>query len=128
MVATTVALAVAACAPDPDDGAGSQTGSPVATGPVTTEIVSSIDNNFLPQVLTIAVGTEVVFENNGRNDHDVIPVADPEAISWGVQAEQFMPGDTYSHVFTEPGTYQYYCTIHGIATAGMFGSIVVTDA
>jgi plastocyanin len=29
-------------------------------------------------------------------------------------------------VFDTPGTYVYFCTIHGTASAGMFGTIVVT--
>jgi plastocyanin len=33
---------------------------------------------------------------------------------------------TYSHVFTEPGEYPYYCTAHGTKTRGMIGKIVVT--
>ena len=38
-----------------------------------------------------------------------------------------MPKATYSHVFDQPGTYAYFCTIHGTATAGMIGTIVVTE-
>lgn len=88
--------------------------------------VVAIDNNFLPQALTVAAGTEVKFLNNGRNDHDVVPEGDLEVSTWGVLVEDFLPGDTYSYVFTTPGTYVYYCTIHGTSTAGMFGSIEVT--
>lgn len=89
--------------------------------------VLSLDNNYIPQELTVVAGTEVEFFNNGRNDHNVIPEGDLEASSWGVQLEDFRPGDRYSHVFTTPGTYVYYCTIHGTPTAGMFGSIIVTE-
>lgn len=89
--------------------------------------VVAIDNNFLPQTLTVAAGTEVKFVNNGRNDHDVVPEGDLEVRTWGVLVEDFLPGDSYSYVFTTPGTYVYYCTIHGTSTAGMFGSIEVTE-
>ena len=86
----------------------------------------SIDNNFLPQTLTVAAGTEVEFFNNGRNDHNVVPEGDPQATTWGVLEDGFHPTDTYSYVFTTPGTYVYYCTIHGTSSAGMFGTIEVT--
>ena len=48
------------------------------------------------------MGTEVLWENGGRNDHDMVPVDDGE--EWGVENEAFHPGDTYCHVFTEPGS------------------------
>lgn len=88
--------------------------------------VKAIDNNFLPQALEVVAGTEVVFENNGRNAHNIVPEGDLEVKSWGVLDTAFEPKDTYSHVFDTPGTYVYYCTIHGTASAGMFGTIVVT--
>ena len=71
----------------------------------------------------MAAGTEVVWENDGRNEHNVIPV---EGDEWGVEADEFAPGDSYSYRFTEPGTYDYYCSLHGTTTAGMVGSITVT--
>lgn len=88
----------------------------------------SIDNNFLPATLTVAAGTEVVFVNNGRNAHDVTPAGtSSQAAPWGVAAAEFEPGDSYSYVFGTPGTYAYYCSIHGTAKAGMIGTIVVTE-
>ncbi len=72
----------------------------------------------------VAVGTEVVWKNGGSNDHDIVPVADGER---GASAStRFHPGDDYSYVFTEPGEYPYYCTIHGTADVGMTGTIIVT--
>ena len=49
-----------------------------------------------------------------------------EGDDWGVEADDFTPGDDYSHRFTEPGTYAYYCSLHGTTTKGMVGTIVVT--
>jgi plastocyanin len=85
--------------------------------------VQVLDNTFRPERLEVAAGTEVVWDNGGRNDHNVLPV---EGDSWGVEAEDFAPGDTYRHRFTEPGTFDYYCSLHGTTTKGMVGSIVVT--
>ncbi len=69
-------------------------------------------------------GTTVVWSNRGRNQHDVVPAEDG---GWGVDAEGFQPGDTYSYTFDQPGTYHYYCSIHGTATVGMIGAVVVSD-
>ena len=88
--------------------------------------VLAIDNSFSPEVLTIVAGTEVVFTNNGRNPHNVVPEGDPEAGSWGVLEQKFLPTNTYSHVFDRPGTYVYYCSIHGTPKAAMHATIVVT--
>ena len=134
--------ALTGCAPDPDDslGAAQAAAESATTVPLVTvaqsdetfpvngkvEVVKALDNNFISAALTIEAGTEVIWENNGRNDHDVIPVDDLDAVSWGVQAEVFVPKATYSHVFDQPGTYAYFCTIHGTAEVGMIGTIVVT--
>ena len=87
------------------------------------ETVTVLDNTFRPGELEIAAGTEVEWSNRGRNDHNVLPV---EGEDWGVQATAFQPGDTYRYRFTEPGTYAYYCSLHGTTTKGMVGTIVVT--
>jgi len=88
-----------------------------------TEDVGVLDNTFRPEEASVAAGTEVVWENGGRNDHNVLPV---EGDDWGVEADAFAPGDVYRHRFTEPGTYAYYCSLHGTTTNGMVGTIVVT--
>ncbi len=129
--AMAAAALFAACGDDRDTTAttAAATTPPVETFAPNGEVaeVLAIDNNFLPQTLTVAAGTEVKFVNNGRNDHNVVPEGDLEVSTWGVLEDGFHPTDTYSHVFGAPGTYVYYCTIHGTAKAGMFGTIVVTE-
>ena len=71
-----------------------------------------------PRRSSVAAGTEVVWENGGRNDHNVLPV---DGDDWGVEADDFAPGDAYRHRFTEPGTYAYYCSLHGTTTAAWSG-------
>ncbi|MEE9415149.1 MAG: plastocyanin/azurin family copper-binding protein, partial [Acidimicrobiales bacterium] len=72
----------------------------------------------------IVAGTEIVWVNRGRNDHNIIPEdRDPQ---WLVEDVDFEPGDEASFVFDTPGSYLYYCSIHGNLTAGMPGVIVVT--
>ena len=89
-----------------------------------TENVDALDNSFAPEEITVQAGTEIVFTNRGRNDHNVIP-ADPDE-DWEIPVEDFAPGTEAAPIaFDEPGTYDFYCSIHGTATAGMIGSITV---
>ena len=128
--AMAAAALFAACGDDRDTTAttAAATTPPVATYAPNGETmtVTAIDNNFLPQSLDVVAGTEVVFKNGGRNPHNVVPEGDIEATAWGVLEDGFLPDSTYSQVFDTPGTYVYFCTIHGTASAGMFGTIVVT--
>lgn len=102
--------------------------------------IQSLDNSFRPVEFEIVAGTEVIFENRGRNDHNILPDAvknDDELIAllasseapeaWGVVAADFTPGDVFARVFGYPGRYSYYCSIHGTPGAGMYGVLVVAD-
>ena len=113
------------------DDASDETAAPPTTSPPTTATVPptgvvvqiiALDNSFRPEVVEIDVGDEVLWENRGINEHDVLRV---EGDGWGVEVEDFQPGDVYAHVFTKPGEYDYYCSIHGNETVGMTGTIVV---
>jgi plastocyanin len=86
--------------------------------------VSSLDNTFRVENIQVVPGATVTWTNDGRNEHDVLPV---EGDAWGVEVEGFQPGASYEHTFTEPGVYHYYCSIHGTTTAGMVGTVVVAD-
>jgi plastocyanin len=90
----------------------------------TTAAVQSLDNTFRAPDIQVKPGTTVAWTNEGRNEHDVLPV---EGDAWGVEVEEFQPGDSYEHTFTEPGVYDYYCSIHGTTTAGMVGTVVVAE-
>ena len=106
-------------APPDDDG------GPSSVAPNGEEIeVLALDNSFRPEELEVEAGTTVIWENGGRNDHNIVPADDSD--SWGVGIEQFRPGDVYSYAFTTPGEYPYYCTLHGTADFGMIGTVVVT--
>jgi plastocyanin len=85
--------------------------------------VQALDNTFRPEEITVAAGTEVVWTNDGRSVHNVLPV---EGDDWGVEADDFGPDAVYGHRFTEPGTHRYYCSLHGTTTAGMVGVVEVT--
>ena len=140
-VMAIVALAgLTGCAPDGSDvpvasapatvggdGAGAVvaavTNAPMVTTTGVTVNVIAIDNNFRAQDTTAAVGDTVVFTNKGKNDHNVVPRTGND---WGVQIAGFHPGDVYRYVFTAPGVYAYFCSIHGTNQKAMVGTITVS--
>ena len=116
------AATLAACGGDgasASDESGSL-GSVEQTGVVVP--VVALGNSFRPQALEVRVGDTVEWENRGNNEHNVLSI---EGDDWGVQVTEFQPGDVYTHVFTEPGEYAYYCSIHGTEQVGMTGTITV---
>ena len=64
----------------------------------------------------------MVWTNLGRNDHNVKPV---DGGDFGVDTSAFDPGASYAATFSTPGTYHYYCTIHGTTDRGMIGTVQV---
>ena len=71
---------------------------------------------FAPNVLEITAGTTVTWTNNDGANHTV--TADDGSFDSGA----FGSGATFSVTFDIPGTYTYFCGIHG----SMTGTIVVT--
>jgi plastocyanin len=146
-IVVALALGASACGADPNDAFSSTTVATTAAPQPTSAVtypangvekpVVAIDNNFLPQNITVAAGTKVTFTNRGRNPHNIIPVDDAAHVNdsahvndaakvWGALDTQFQPKAVYSYVFVRTGTFTYYCTIHGSPTGGMFGTITVT--
>ncbi|MCC5951093.1 MAG: cupredoxin domain-containing protein [Acidimicrobiia bacterium] len=117
-----LALLAMGCSGDDSTSSDDDGGSDAAAATVT---VDALDNLFRPEVVEVPVGTEILWINQGRQDHDVVPVDDDE--DWGVALADFTPGEEYRHTFTEPGEYRYYCTIHATPDRGMIGTIVVTE-
>jgi plastocyanin len=119
-------LVVAAwgCGGSGDDSAGGSARTTVPDVPLQhgRASIRAVDNDFQPGVVRVVAGTEVVWTNRGRNDHDVQPV---HGRGFGVTPRDFARGDSYTHVFAKPGTYAYYCTLHGTKTKGMVGTVVV---
>lgn len=105
-------------------GGDTGSGGDVRGGAGATVEVQAVDNRFEAGEIRVKTGTEVVWINGGRNNHDVVPV---EGDEWGIALADFLPKTAYSHVFDEPGTYEYYCSVHGTKNAGMKGTIVVEE-
>jgi plastocyanin len=82
--------------------------------------VSMTDNEFTPVTLHIKPGQTVTWVNNGQTGHTVT------ADDGSFDSQTFQPGAEYTHTFTTPGRYPYYCVLHGAAGGyGMAGVIIV---
>jgi plastocyanin len=100
---------------------------------------------FLPAKYEVAPGTTLVWKNTGSRPHTVtaygaeIPDDAEYFASGGFESEQaardgwigntegaIVGGESYSHTFTVPGEYEYFCIPH--EPGGMKGTIVVTEA
>lgn len=128
-----VGLALAACGSDDASGKDNLTDKGDKDEPLedvveidgTTADVEVLDNSFTEENIQVKPGTKVVWTNDGRQNHDVVPIDDDA--DWGVEPGDFKVGDVYEHTFDEPGTYRYYCTLHGSKTSGMVGAVVVAE-
>ncbi len=88
----------------------------VAVQPLAVGAKVSIENfTFIPQVIAIAPDESVTWSNNDGGPH-AVAFKDGSAGS-----ETLFPGKTFSRTFAQPGTYEYYCSIHNY----MIGRIVV---
>ena len=86
-----------------------------SSGPV-QEIV--IDNfTFSPATVTIAPGTRVVWINHDDVPHTATSTSKPKRFESGTLDTD----DKFAQVFTEPGTYNYFCAVH----PKMTGQIIV---
>ncbi len=87
---------------------------------------------FSPKSMTVHVGESVTWTNQDSMGHTV-SADDPT--QWGTRGsgdnstDWLQKGQTWSHTFTEPGTYHYYCKPHASgsmgARQGMVGTIIV---
>lgn len=85
-----------------------------------TITVQEIDYAFLPEDVTIPVGTTVIWVNDEVAKHTA--TADDELFDSGDQGL----GDSYSYTFDAPGSYPYFCRYHGdVGGVGMAGTIRV---
>lgn len=83
------------------------------------------DNVFDPERVLVSPGTEVRWENRGRTPHNVI--ASEEGAFEDVPVDELQPGDEATRVFDEPGSYPYFCSLHGTATRGQIGELRVVE-
>ena len=83
---------------------------PPATKPVAaTGNEVAIDNfSFGPAMLTVAVGTKVVWTNDDADPHTVTSETDPKLL----KSPALDTGESFTFTFDKPGTYRYFCSLH----------------
>ena len=90
-------------------------GAPSTPRPVTAaEITVSMQElAYSPAQLTVAAGDTIVWVNDDGYPHDVVsglPGREDEGQRF--QSPMLDEGERFSHTFTEPGTYDYFCSLH----------------
>jgi plastocyanin len=118
LLASAIFYAIATVAETPASPPPPST-APPSTAPASTRPSEvTIDNfTFNPRTLTVAPGTKVVWTNRDDIPHTVTSAIRPRAF-----ASPAMDSDEkFSFVFTQPGTYRYFCSLH----PHMTGEIVV---
>jgi amicyanin len=95
---------------DGDLVAGNAAASDAAGSPSGSEPkqISIVDFRYVPDTLRVLVGTKVTWTNQDDMPHTVTSTAKPRAID----SEALDTDARFSYVFTEPGTYNYLCTLH----------------
>lgn len=109
-------------------GGNSPTYQPGGGGHVCTPTSTQVcmtNSAFNPSSLTIAHGTTVTWKNGDAINHTVgNATGSADTYTSGFIAA----GGTFSHTFATPGTFDYYCGIHGAdgnPPTGMRGTITV---
>lgn len=69
------------------------------------------DFAFTPQTLTIPAGTTVTWVNNDEAPHTV------RETGRGFKSGALETGGRFSYVFSTPGSFQYFCSLHPHMTA-----------
>ncbi len=87
----------------------------VLSGQVEVSIESM---EFQPETLRIERGSTVTWTNQDAVQHDITP---DQVGTFFEQSQLLNEGESYSVVFSEPGTYTYHCSPH----PHMTGTIVV---
>ena len=109
-IATATTTAGATAAPTRD-------ASPtIPSGTVTVQLA---EHFFSPSLITVKVGTTVVWVDVGQQQHDV------HARDSSFNSPPMGPGDTFKFTFTKAGKFPYYCVPH--EGDGMIGEVDVVD-
>ncbi len=91
--------------------------NPAAESPAQANTVVIDNFTFAPTELTVPVGAEVTWVNRDDVPHTATSTVKPRVFDSGaLDTDQ-----TYSHVFTTAGEYEYFCAVH----PHMTGRVVV---
>lgn len=89
-----------------------EAGGAMAAPPKAEGVPIRIDNfSFNPQTVTVPVGTAVRWSNHDDVPHNVV------SEDRSFKSKTLDTDEEFSHTFTRPGTYTYFCSIHPRMTA-----------
>lgn len=101
---------------------GAPTLTPTPTTTTGAPVVIIMQNvKYLPPTQTVKVGEVVTWKNQDTIAHTVTS-GTPGNLTGFFRSQQLAPGGVFTYTFTTPGTYPYFCEIHG---AQMTGTITV---
>ena len=91
---------------------------------MTRNQVAMLDFRFQPESLNVFAGDTVIWVSKGHIPHTTTSGANgtPDGL-W--DTKHLARGESFSYVFSQPGTYRYFCRPH--KGLGMKGVIVVTN-
>ncbi len=115
IVIGVLAIAAAACSSDP------ATGESPSSGDGGSSAVRIDTFQFGPDVLEVAVGTEVTWTNEDDIEHTVTS-GTPDSPDGTFDGELDGPGARFTFAFEDAGVFAYFCDVH----QGMRGEIRVT--
>jgi plastocyanin len=103
-----------AAPPAPTEAAAAPPPAPAAV------TVSMKDFEFAPLEIKVKAGTTISWKNDGAKPHSAT------AVDKSFDTAIFQPGETKSAKFDTPGTFKYYCQLHGTPDGnGMVGTVIV---
>ena len=70
------------------------------------------DGCFIPSMVTIDIGGEVIWENNDTAAHTVTSGTPSGEVGAVFDSSLIAPGSTFSHEFDDAGTFDYFCMVH----------------
>lgn len=107
----SVALALSACSSDEDSSPSGA--EPNVSAPASTDVEIKIaDEKFVPDEVTVAVGTTVTWTNEDEGGHTVTHGEGGSAETEALFDEAVSAGQAVTYTFEEPGTYPVTCRIH----------------
>ena len=81
------------------------------------------DGCFIPSMVTIDIGGEVIWENNDTAAHTITSGTAVEGPSGVFDSGLIMAGSSFSHTFEDAGTFDYFCMVH----PWMAGAVMVSS-
>jgi len=96
------------------------TAAPPPTAPPAVATISMKDFEFVQKEIHVKAGTTITWKNDGAAPHSAT------AVDKSFDTAIFQPGESKSAKFDTPGTFKYYCQLHGTPDGnGMVGTVVV---